>query len=56
MSVTTPGLVLDVTETAPETAAEQRGRLANSAALYRRWERQQWAVAQVDPARDAVMW
>ncbi|MET9236566.1 ribonucleotide-diphosphate reductase subunit beta [Streptomyces cellulosae] len=56
MSVTTPGLVLDVTETAPETAAEQRGRLADSAALYRRWERQQWAVAQVDPARDAATW
>jgi ribonucleoside-diphosphate reductase beta chain len=56
MSVTTAGLVLDVTETAPETTAEQRGRLANSADLYRRWERQQWAVAQVDPARDAETW
>ncbi|MFF5185137.1 ribonucleotide-diphosphate reductase subunit beta [Streptomyces sp. NPDC000345] len=56
MSVTTAGLVLDVTETAPETTAEQRGRLANSADLYRRWERQQWAVAQVAPAGDAQTW
>jgi ribonucleoside-diphosphate reductase beta chain len=56
MTMTTSGLVLDVTETAPETNAEQRGRLANSADLYRRWERQQWAVAQVDPARDAPTW
>lgn len=51
-----PGLVLDVTETAPETAAAQPGRLATPADLYRRWERQQWAVAVVDPARDHPTW
>ncbi|MEV1077629.1 ribonucleotide-diphosphate reductase subunit beta [Streptomyces sp. NPDC050211] len=56
MTATTAGLVLDVTETAAESTAEQRGRLAGSADLYRRWERQQWAVAQVDPARDAATW
>jgi ribonucleoside-diphosphate reductase beta chain len=56
-AVTTgPGLVLDVTETAAETAAEKRGRLATSADLYGRWERQQWAVAEVDPSRDAPRW
>ncbi|NGN69411.1 hypothetical protein G5C51_36675, partial [Streptomyces sp. A7024] len=53
---TAAGLVLDVTETEPETAAEQHGRLAGSADLYRRWERQQWAVAKVDPARDRQRW
>ncbi|WP_433892156.1 ribonucleotide-diphosphate reductase subunit beta [Streptomyces sp. CA-111067] len=56
MTATPAGLVLDVTETAPETSAEQHGRLAGSADLYRRWERQQWAVAQVNPARDAPVW
>lgn len=56
MTATPAGLVLDVTETAPETTAEQRGRLAGSADLYRRWERQQWAVADVNPARDAPIW
>jgi ribonucleoside-diphosphate reductase beta chain len=57
MTTTTPqGLVLDVTEIAPETSAEERGRLAGSADLYRRWERQQWAVALVNPSRDAPVW
>ncbi|MQY22605.1 ribonucleotide-diphosphate reductase subunit beta [Nocardia macrotermitis] len=44
--------VLDVTDIEPETPV----RIADSASLYRRWERQQWAVAAVDPARDATKW
>ncbi|WP_431963955.1 ribonucleotide-diphosphate reductase subunit beta [Actinacidiphila sp. bgisy160] len=35
---------------------ERQGRLATSADLYRRWERQQWSVAEVRPARDAERW
>lgn len=45
------GYVPDITET--ETRGE---RLATSADLYWRWERQQWSVAEVDPARDAARW
>ncbi|HEX4829560.1 MAG TPA: hypothetical protein VH478_00515, partial [Trebonia sp.] len=41
--------------TGPGTAGG-RVRLATSADLYRRWERQQWAVADVAPARDAARW
>jgi ribonucleoside-diphosphate reductase beta chain len=49
------GLVTDITEVGPQTP-ERGGRLATSADLYRRWERQQWSVALVDPARDAQAW
>ncbi|GAA2117187.1 hypothetical protein GCM10009759_63360 [Kitasatospora saccharophila] len=51
------GFVPDITDEAPEeTPAERSGRLATSADLYRRWERQQWSVAEVAPRRDAETW
>jgi ribonucleoside-diphosphate reductase beta chain len=46
------GLVPDITETEPEPTS----RLATSADLYWRWERQQWQVAKVRPARDLATW
>jgi ribonucleoside-diphosphate reductase beta chain len=48
------GFVPDITEA--ESAPERGGRLATSADLYRRWERQQWSVAEVNPARDVETW
>ena len=58
----TPGLVPDITaenETETEAAASagrRTERIATSADLYRRWEKQQWAVADVKPGRDAAQW
>jgi ribonucleoside-diphosphate reductase beta chain len=48
------GVVLDITD--PAATPERGARLVTSADLYWRWERQQWSVAQVDPARDAPGW
>ena len=52
------GFVPDITDETPaaETTADRGGRLATSADLYRRWERQQWSVAEVNPSRDAAAW
>ncbi|MFJ1702301.1 ribonucleotide-diphosphate reductase subunit beta [Kitasatospora sp. NPDC088346] len=50
------GFVPDITDEAVEEPAEKVGRLATSADLYRRWERQQWSVAEVNPRRDAAGW
>jgi len=44
----------DITEVG--AGPERTVALASSADLYRRWERQQWSVAVVDPARDAQAW
>jgi ribonucleoside-diphosphate reductase beta chain len=49
-----PGFVPDIT--AADTDTGRTARLATSADLYRRWERQQWLVATVDPARDRQTW
>jgi ribonucleoside-diphosphate reductase beta chain len=49
-----PGFVPDITETGADTG--KPAGLATSANLYRRWERQQWLVATVDPARDRPTW
>jgi ribonucleoside-diphosphate reductase beta chain len=55
-----PGFVPDITDEAGDESAnagaERGSRLATSADLYRRWERQQWSVAEVDPKRDAEAW
>lgn len=60
MSVLTTGeagFVPDITdEHTEESPAERGGRLATAADLYRRWERQQWSVAEVAPRRDAEAW
>ena len=58
LAVSETVLVPDITDTGPEPAVAlgRSARLATSADLYRRWERQQWSVAQVDPARDAAAW
>ncbi len=55
------GFVPDITDETPvdrsaEITEERGGRLATSADLYRRWERQQWSVAEVNPRRDAEAW
>ena len=51
------GFVPDITDEATtESPAERGSRLATSADLYRRWERQQWSVAEVNPSRDAAAW
>ncbi|HTZ44511.1 MAG TPA: ribonucleotide-diphosphate reductase subunit beta [Jatrophihabitans sp.] len=47
-----PGFVPDITDAEPVKLA----KLATSADLYSRWERQQWLVAQVNPARDLPVW
>jgi ribonucleoside-diphosphate reductase beta chain len=52
--LTAPGLVPDITDAG--TALPKQARLAGSRDLYRRWERQQWLVATVDPARDLATW
>jgi ribonucleoside-diphosphate reductase beta chain len=49
-----PGFVPDITDVEP--VPDRGPRLATSADLYRRWERQQWSVADVNPARDAEKW
>jgi ribonucleoside-diphosphate reductase beta chain len=49
-----PGFVPDITDNGAD--ATRTSRLATSADLYRRWERQQWLVATVDPARDRPTW
>lgn len=51
------GFVPDITaENDVTPRAERTERLATSADLYRRWERQQWSVAEVRPSRDAERW
>ncbi|HEY0166636.1 MAG TPA: ribonucleotide-diphosphate reductase subunit beta [Jatrophihabitans sp.] len=51
---TEPGFVPDITDVGADAA--RVAKLATSADLYRRWERQQWLVAVVDPARDRATW
>ncbi|SHH24522.1 ribonucleoside-diphosphate reductase beta chain [Jatrophihabitans endophyticus] len=46
------GFVPDITDAEPGRPAT----LATSADLYLRWERQQWQVGQVRPARDLPVW
>lgn len=53
----TPGLVPDITADLKAQPVSRRAeRIATSADLYRRWEKQQWAVADVNPARDRERW
>jgi ribonucleoside-diphosphate reductase beta chain len=47
-----PGFVPDITDAEPV----RESQLATSAELYRRWERQQWQVGVVQPARDLPVW
>lgn len=56
MTALAPSLVPDITEAGPGAPVEPGSRLATSADLYGRWERQQWSVAVVDCARDAPQW
>jgi ribonucleoside-diphosphate reductase beta chain len=51
---TEPGSVPDITDIGADTG--RPSRLASSADLYRRWERQQWLVATVEPVRDRPTW
>jgi ribonucleoside-diphosphate reductase beta chain len=55
MDQTLPGSVQDITEQEGSPLSPSRPG-ANSAELYRRWERQQWSVAEVDSSRDAGKW
>ena len=43
-------------EDAPAGRPGQQGRLPEPRALYNQWERQQWAIARLDVARDRPQW
>lgn len=50
------GFVPDITAENEHAETAGSGRLATSAGLYWRWERQQWSVAEVKPSRDVATW
>ncbi|MER7751448.1 ribonucleotide-diphosphate reductase subunit beta [Kitasatospora sp. NPDC097643] len=49
--------VVDILDDGPEDAGPARaGRLPTPRALYDRWEKQQWSIAEVDVRRDRESW